>query len=239
MPAIERSEIVKQLVTTCEFPKVINLEDHTCYICQEVFQGPNGSKIPIKLLYGHVVGMTYLTTYTFLQIEVLENPSPRYPFCREILLNREGPVTSTRTRDETDLYKIWFPAIASWTPGSKDKYSQTDTADAWIRRAEYLWDNLCNAILDRLDNIDLSIGLYELIESFFYGSTYITERFLCFGTILNFYNVYINQNWRPETPGIPREFPERYNLLIAHLNTASRVDLDEDTWRCQSAYYGP
>lgn len=240
MPTIERSEIVKQLVTSCAFPKRTDVEDHTCHICQEASLGPHGGEIPIKLRCGHILGMACLTTWTFQQIEEVENRSPGCPFCRSPLLNLEGPnPAANRDSDDYCLTSVWLPALASWTPGGDEQYDQSDDADTWIQHAEHLWDDLCKEILNDLDAYYFSHGPGLAIRAFLCGNAVAAEQFLSFGTVFQFYQNYFLLGWRPLANSIPGDFPVRYKKLIDHLKTASTVRLDEEKWRVRQAFQSP
>ena len=239
MPTIQRSEIVTQLVSNCVFPKRTSLEDHTCHICQEASLGPNGGETPIKLRCGHIVGMACLITWAFQQIEEVGNALPGCPFCRAQLLTREGP-NRAAAQESDDLSRIWLPAIAGWTPGGDEQYDQLDSAEFWIQRAEQLWDNLCNEILDDLDLFDFADDRPgPEIELFVCGKAVVAEQFLSFGTVFHFYQNYIRLGWRPDTDTLPRRFPVRYKALIDHLKTAADLGIGEEEWRVRQAYHRP
>ena len=246
MPIIERSEIMTQLINSCTFPKPTELDDHTCHICQEPSLRPRGSETPIRLRCGHVLGMACLTTWAFRRIEELEDRFPGCPFCRAPLLNSVGSNTASRILSEEDeVNSIMLPALASWSPGHGDQYAQLDDdADAWIQRAEQLWDDLCKQILDDLDDVNLTHGLSGAVESFICGNAVVAEQFLSFGTIFQFYLYYSRPNrpshgWHSWEESYTRDFPSVYKRLINHLKSASTVGLHEDNWRVQQAFKRP
>ena len=235
---IKRPEIMRQLVSKCVFPKRTDVEDHTCHICQEASLGPTGGEIPIKLCCGHVLGMACLITWTFQQIEEVGNALPGCPFCRAPLLSREGPYRLV-VKQVDQFYHLWLPAIARWTPGGDEKYDQFDSAEFWIQRAEQLWEDLCNEILDDLDVFDFAGGPSPAILAFIGRKGEIAEKFLSFGTVFHFYQDYIRLGWRPPANTIPMRFPVRYKELIDHLTTAADLGIREEEWRVRQAYHRP
>ena len=68
------------------FPAREELEDHTCYICQEDYMVGVAwditQEIPVRIICGHVFGMTCLLRWTLNQID--EDTYPHCPVCRNI-----------------------------------------------------------------------------------------------------------------------------------------------------------
>ncbi|KAL8767560.1 MAG: hypothetical protein Q9209_005977 [Squamulea sp. 1 TL-2023] len=233
MPTKERSEIISKLAITSTFPKATELNNYTCYICHENSLTGDGAEIPIKLSCGHIFGMACLVTWIFNQIEgdsnpgANSNPSPRCPMCRASLLSRN------RTRLDEDDMKFWLQVLASWSPGEAE-YVDED----WIRKAERLWADVCNDLLDNLDQrVRLSADgpLWGPIEVFICGSACVTERILSFGNVYNFYLAYFRLGYRPEThPAFER--PILLDALIAHVRTCKE---DDDQWRLFQAFRSP
>lgn len=189
MSSNERSEIVTQLVADCTFPKATDLEDNTCHICHEASLGRHGAETPIMLRCGHILGMACLTKWAFRQIEEEGNLSPGCPFCRTSLLRGGRPTQDASLQSEENELNFWVQEVSSWTPGGDVQYDNDDT---WIQRAESLWDELCNQILDDLGAFDFSHGPAAEIESFL-RTALSAERFLSFGTVFHFYQAYFGQ----------------------------------------------
>ncbi|KAI4283330.1 MAG: hypothetical protein L6R38_002245 [Xanthoria sp. 2 TBL-2021] len=187
--------------------------------------------------------MACVTKWVFQKIEEEDNVSPGCPICRASLLPpEEASQVAKNEAEKRELeLNMWVRKLSSWTPGGGRRYTYQDT---WIQQAEKLWDDLCNEILDDLDQFDFPPGPANAIEgtgaieSFYCGNAPVAEKFLSFGTVFHFYLAYFRGGRRPDGK-IPRNFPERYKALMKHLKAGSDAGIDEDSWRVRQAYQRP
>ncbi|KAL8990290.1 MAG: hypothetical protein Q9169_008159 [Polycauliona sp. 2 TL-2023] len=165
MATTDRSKAIAQLLTNCNFsPDPAKLkEDPKCHICFEDCLGCLGSEMPVELKRcHHILGLTCLVIWVFEQTENAGTPSPGCPCCRAPLWESSDTAARSEMDEEVDV-SYWLQGLNNWTPGGDDQWPGDGI---WIKRAEDLWTELCDKILDDLDQPDFSGGVAAELEDF-------------------------------------------------------------------------
>ncbi|KAL8953136.1 MAG: hypothetical protein Q9222_001019 [Ikaeria aurantiellina] len=226
--------IFNWVVSTCTFPSTAEIDDHTCHICQENTLGPGGSERLTKLGCGHTFGMSCLLDWTFARFRRDGETAMQCPICKTFF----STSPESETVGDEDLRR-WTQNLATWNLGNSEEFD-TNTIRT-IRRAEELWANLCDAVLDTLDRkiVRSRDPLVNRIEDLLCGIGFLAQRILSFGSVYNFHVARSKQaydlDWETQT-GLQIQAP--YSELIAHLRGMGKGDEDEN-WRVFQAFEGP
>ena len=163
--------IVNRLHATCTLPTAAEFQDRNCHICHEDTLVTNGSEVPVKLVCGHVFGMSCLMEWTLNQIEA-GRAIVKCPLCRIAFLSAPQEASrATASRRDLQLSGV-----------------QTLSED-WFRQAERLWDICCSDVLEALEIFPVGETAQENLEAideFFAKDIPAAESFLSFGSAYNF-----------------------------------------------------
>ncbi|KAI4254582.1 MAG: hypothetical protein L6R42_007139 [Xanthoria sp. 1 TBL-2021] len=233
MTSHNRAEVISKVIAASTFPKVAKLKDQTCYVCQEATLIEGGRETPIKLKCGHVFGMTCLLAWNFEEFR--RHSDPTCPYCRKPLLegSADQPAAleaSTPDEDDEDLID-WIQELASWIPGDS-----VNVDKRWIRFAEQLWKEICDKMLDYIEDLEYfgSRSLSGEIEYFLCTLIPPIEGFLSYGTVYAFYIAYTRPGYTVDRL-IETQFRMPYRWLA---NFLRKCTLDEASWRVYSAFHG-
>ncbi|KAL8672050.1 MAG: hypothetical protein Q9168_003477 [Polycauliona sp. 1 TL-2023] len=144
----------------------------------------------------------------------------------------------TAADEERDTNRF-LGQLTSWVPGGGEGLEVSTITDTWIRRAEDLWSNLCDEILNDLDRHDFSDGVAVAMEDFLCNRIPIAEELVSFGSAVDFYQAFVRgTQWRPDSMyRIDETFPS-YQPLIDHLNIGNRGTFDQRAWRIRQTFRG-
>ncbi|KAL8993811.1 MAG: hypothetical protein Q9169_006067 [Polycauliona sp. 2 TL-2023] len=229
MASYARADLISKVLLDLKCPDG-ELDDHTCYICWEDTLTKDGRERPVELKCGHIFGMTCILADA---IEAFRRHSaPRCPHCRELIV--QGlTIDDLPVEDDEDLAD-WIHELASWVPGDSVTLS---TNDNWcIRHAEKLWTNICDSMLEYMENFEYfgSRSLGGEIEYFLYTLMPAIEGFLSYGTVYNFHPAFRSPGFTVDKL-IETQFQLPYRWLTRFLR---KCKVDDVSWRVSSAFQG-
>lgn len=137
---------------------------------------------------------------------------------------------TTPDEDDEDLID-WIQELANRIPGDS-----VHVDEDWILLAEHFWKELCDEMLDYVEDMAY-FGRRSLsgeIEYFLYTLLPSVEGFLSYGTIYAFYLAYTRPGYTVDTL-IETHFNLPYRILTQFLQ---KCRLDETSWRVYSAFKG-
>ncbi|KAL8714455.1 MAG: hypothetical protein Q9220_001788 [cf. Caloplaca sp. 1 TL-2023] len=145
-------------------------------------------------------------------------------------------VSSKRFENRPNAQQLrnWTEYLAQWTPSERFTKSKEVIRD--IRKAERLWAQLCDGILDTLDRevAQSRLPVHQKIQDLTTGRGIMAQRILSFQTVYTFYLSFATGHCDIRAEEYTQlQIQNQYLDLVTHLK--GMVNIDEE-WRIFQAF---
>lgn len=209
------ARILREVLAKCVAPNPADLKDDelSCIICQQPFLTIADPETPLRLPCGHVCGSNCIMKWLNPLSPDAHNTCP---MCREPILNT--PFVSAEKLSVMRELREW------------EAHGDANHITAWAIRAEQLYHNLCEDVINGLERIESDCDLWL-------STVGISTHMIDFVTLRNFVN-FMNGPTEDSRPLLDNFTDyEEYNELVTHLKPQVDDTDDDDFLSADEATY--